>query len=57
MCGENEGADQLRSYWEADLRLCFRIIMQNVVFLMWWLNKSKYHTFLVLDVIEILTEH
>ena len=53
MCGENKGADQIRSYCEADLRLCFRIIMQNVVFLMWWLNKSKYHTFLVLDVIEI----
>ena len=24
-CGENKGADQLRSYCEADLRLCFRI--------------------------------
>ena len=23
--GENKGADQLRSYCEADLRLCFRI--------------------------------
>ena len=22
---ENKGADQLRSYWEADLHLCFRI--------------------------------
>ena len=24
-CGENKGADQLRDYGEADLRLCFRI--------------------------------
>ena len=24
-CSENKGADQLRSYFEADLRLCFRI--------------------------------
>ena len=24
-CGENKGADQLGSYCEADLRLCFRI--------------------------------
>ena len=25
LCSENEGADQLRGYREADLRLCFRI--------------------------------
>ena len=25
LCSENKGADQLRSYCEADLRLCFRI--------------------------------
>ena len=25
MCSENKGADQLRGYREADLRLCFRI--------------------------------
>ena len=30
-CSENKGADQLRGYSEADLRLCFRI---NVGFLM-----------------------
>ena len=24
-CSENKGADQLRAYREADLRLCFRI--------------------------------
>ena len=24
-CSENKGADQLRSYYEADLCLCFRI--------------------------------
>ena len=33
-CSENKGADQLRGYREADLRLCFRIcIMQIVGFL------------------------
>ena len=30
-CSENKGADQLRSYCEADLRLCFRIC-KNLVF-------------------------
>ena len=25
LCSENKGADQLRSYREADLQLCFRI--------------------------------
>ena len=25
VCSENKGADQLRGYREADLRLCFRI--------------------------------
>ena len=25
LCSENKGADQLRSYCAADLRLCFRI--------------------------------
>ena len=31
LCSENKGADQLRSYCEADLRLCFRI-GKNLVF-------------------------
>ena len=30
-CSENKGADQLRSYCEADLRLCFHI-GKNLVF-------------------------
>ena len=29
-CSENEGSDQLRSYCEADLRLCFSV-SQNLV--------------------------
>ena len=33
LCIENKGADQLRGYREADLRLCFRIC-KNVGFLM-----------------------
>ena len=31
LCSENKGADQLRGYREADLRLCFRIC-KNLVF-------------------------
>ena len=33
LCSENKGADQLRGYHEADLRLCLSH-MQNVGFLM-----------------------
>ena len=33
MCSENKGADQLRSYCEADLHLCFHI-GRLLVFLM-----------------------
>ena len=29
-CSENKGADQLRGYREADLRLCFRICKKLV---------------------------
>ena len=29
-CSENKGADQLRGYREADLRLCFRIYKSPV---------------------------
>ena len=29
-CSENKGADQLRGYREADLRLCFRICKNQV---------------------------
>ena len=30
LCSENKGADQLRGYREADLRLCFRICKKLV---------------------------
>ena len=30
LCSENKGADQLRGYREADLRLCFRICKKPV---------------------------
>ena len=30
-CSENKGADQLRGYREADLRLCFRLCKMPVV--------------------------
>ena len=29
-CSENKGADQLRGYREADLRLCFRICKKPI---------------------------
>ena len=32
-CSENKGADQLRGYREADLRLCFRICRLLVFFM------------------------
>ena len=40
-CSENKGADQLRGYREADLRLCFRICKKNG-FLITRLKCSKY---------------
>ena len=30
LCSENKGADQLRAYREADLRLCFHICKKSV---------------------------
>ena len=30
LCSENKGADQLRGYREADLRICFRICKRLV---------------------------
>ena len=38
-CSENKGADQLRGYREADLRLCFRIYIQIFGFL---IRRLKY---------------
>ena len=43
LCSENKGADQLRGYSEADLRLCFRICTQQKGFLVTQLN--LYHFF------------
>ena len=31
LCSESKGADQLRCYREADLRLCFRICKTSVI--------------------------
>ena len=35
-CSENKGADQLCSYWTADLHLCFRIC--RLLVLWWYIN-------------------
>ena len=32
LCSENKGADQLRGYRAADLRLCFRLLSKKQVF-------------------------
>ena len=56
LCSENKGADQLRGYREADLRLCFRICPQGgsikkgvqrrmvlrVIFSIFFLNISSF---------------
>ena len=47
-CSENKGADQLRGYREADLRLCFRICKSRF-------SHDKAHLVLVLP--EPLSEH
>ena len=42
-CSENKVADQLHSYWEADLRLCFRIdenLVFSLLFLVDWPKES-----------------
>ena len=44
LSGENKGADQLRSYCEADLRLCFRI-GKNLVFSRRGSNGFSLHLF------------
>ena len=33
-CSENKDADQLRSYCEADLRLCFRLLLRRLIYLL-----------------------
>ena len=45
-CGENKGADQLRGYREADLRLCFRICKKPV-----FSRRGSYHKIHTLSVI------
>ena len=39
-CSENKGADQLRSYCEADLRLCFRLCRFVVLQLLKYIVKA-----------------
>ena len=43
---ENKGADQLRGYREADLRLCFRL-GKNPVFSRCGSNRSKHPDFII----------
>ena len=43
LCSENKGADQLRGYREADLRLCFHVC-KNLVFS----RHSSYHMSMLL---------
>ena len=50
-CSENKGADQLRGYREADLRLCFRIC-KTLVFLTTWLNLNLKATRMGINLTE-----
>ena len=43
MCSENKGADQLHSYREADLRLCFRICKMLVFCCFFLFHIFFYH--------------
>ena len=62
-CSENKGADQLHSYREADLRLCFRICKKAVFsrrgsyitlpYIQCFLLSNKKHKFMV----EILRQY
>ena len=46
-CSENKGADQLRGYREADLRLCFRIrknpVFSRRAFIFAYAKKQLFH--------------
>ena len=47
LCSENKGADQLRGYREADLRLCFRYIedrwfSHDVAHRIYWKMTQEY---------------
>ena len=48
-CSQIKGADQLCSYCEADLRLCF-LHIQNVGFLMTRLFITIFHNFFIIHV-------
>ena len=47
-CIENKGADQLRGYCEADLRLCFPIckkpVSHDAAHMLLWSNKIHVHS-------------
>ena len=43
-CSENKGADQLRSYCEADLRLCFWLMQIACFLILFCLTKEKKST-------------
>ena len=47
LCSGNKGADQLRGYREADLRLCFRIYKMPVFSRCGSFNGWKFRTFSV----------
>ena len=52
-CSENKGADQLRGYREADLRLCFRIC-RLLVFLCSGSVTNKIHVLQTLAIKALL---
>ena len=55
LCGENKGADQLRGYREADLRLCF-CICKKPVFSRFGSNIFRYFV-INLDILLIFAQN
>ena len=54
-CSENKGADHLRGYREADLRLCFRIF-RSFVFSLGGSYITEYETSLTNEVSSIFVD-
>ena len=52
LCSENKGADQLRGYREADLRLCFRICKSPV-----FSRRGSFNIFIERIMSDVLKDH
>ena len=58
LCSENKGADQLRGYREADLRLCFRICKKPVIISLlmgFTVPPRKLRTYVLVNRLEVIS--